>query len=67
MKQQTPTIITTIGTDGNYTSLGTYIDNKGTAQQWKMQGTGLNLIIGLIDDLRINQDIECRHIVQRLA
>jgi len=74
MKQQTPkesascgivpTIITTIGTDGNCTSVGTYIDSKGTVRDWKMVG-GLSLIVEMIDELRVNQDIECRHIVQR--
>jgi len=62
----TPTITTTIGTDGNCTSVGTYLCSKGTVRDWKMIG-GLALIVEMIDELRVNQDIECRHIVQRVA
>jgi len=61
-----PTIVTTIPHCGDCTSTGAYIDSKGTLQQWNMTG-GLSLIVEMIDDLRVNQDIECRHIVQRLA
>jgi hypothetical protein len=66
MKQQTPTITTTIGTDNHCTSVGTYLCSKGTVREWRMTG-GLSLIVEMIDDLRATHDIECRHIVQRLA